>query len=89
LTVVTGKVALSDGSSKQLQALALSDAQGALQRVNFALPVSAVPGPLVLTASSGEKTVTLTVTIAPALPPGTVTPGVTATPSPTVTPTGG
>jgi hypothetical protein len=89
LTVVTGKVALSDGSSQQLQALALSDAQGALQRVNFALLISAVPGPLVLTATSGEKTVTLTVTIAPALPPGTVTPGVTATPSPTVTPTGG
>jgi hypothetical protein len=86
LTVITGKVALSDGQGKQLQALTLSDAQGALQPVNFALPVSTAPGPLVLTATSGEKTVTLTVTIAPALPPGTATPSVTATPSPTVTP---
>lgn len=89
LTVVTGKVALSDGSSKQLQARTLSDAQGALQQVSFALPVSAVPGPFILTATSGEKVATLSVTIAPAIPPGTVTPAVTATPSPTVTPNSG
>jgi hypothetical protein len=89
LTVVTGKVVLSDGSSKQLQALTLSDAQGALQPVSFTLPISAVPGPLVLTATSGEKVTTLSVTIAPAPPPGTATPGVTATPSPTVTPQSG